>query len=217
MTWRVVPPFMRPRYDRVMATVTTIKRVTFEEFCRLVPDGQKADLIDGVIYMASPDSTDNNEIIVWLCSLLFLFVLPGRLGKVYVNRVAYRLEDEGAPEPDVSFVAAVRAGQIKKGFVAGGPDLAIEVVSEESVERDYELKVAQYEEAGVPEYWIVDPLREKVTLLRLDRKGRYRPARRREGWFESKVLEGFRLRPEWLWQNPLPDPRDALEWMHGDA
>lgn len=196
-----------------MATATTTKHVTFEEFCRLVRDDQKADLIDGVIYMASPESTAGNKVVGWLYMLLWLFVSPKQLGEVFISRVAYRLDDGGAPEPDVGFVAAARSALVRKGHVAGRPDLAIEVVSEESAERDYELKRAQFEEAGVPEYWIVDPLQEKVTLLRLDRTGHYRQARRQQGMLESKVLPGFRLSPEWLWQTPLPDPREVLEWM----
>ena len=40
--------------------------ITFEDFCFLVKDGQKADLIDGVIYMASPDNLDANRLSKWL-------------------------------------------------------------------------------------------------------------------------------------------------------
>lgn len=47
-----------------MATGTRIGCYTFEDFCALIPTGQKADLIDGVIYMASPDNTD--ALFMWL-------------------------------------------------------------------------------------------------------------------------------------------------------
>ena len=65
---------------------------SFEDFCFLVGDDQKADLIDGVIYMASPDNTDANDLFVWLLRLLGDFVEEKDLGKVYGSRVAFRLE-----------------------------------------------------------------------------------------------------------------------------
>lgn len=46
--------------------ITKTSFVTFDEFCELVEDGQKADLIDGAIYMASPDNTDANLVNGWL-------------------------------------------------------------------------------------------------------------------------------------------------------
>ena len=59
---------------------------TFEDFCALVPDGTKADLLDGVIYVASPDNTDASDLQTWLSSLLHLFVEAKDLGRIYVSR-----------------------------------------------------------------------------------------------------------------------------------
>ena len=64
---------------------------TFEEFLDLIEDGQKADLIDGVIYMASPDNTDAADFQVWLSHILGLFVEVHDLGKIYLSRVAYKI------------------------------------------------------------------------------------------------------------------------------
>jgi Uma2 family endonuclease len=58
---------------------------TFEEFLDLIEDGQKADLIDGVIYMASPDNTDAADLQVWLSHILGLFVEVRDLGKIYLS------------------------------------------------------------------------------------------------------------------------------------
>jgi Uma2 family endonuclease len=192
-----------------MATADKGKLVTFDEFCRIVGDDQKADLIDGVIYLASPDNTDANELSGWLSWLLRGYVTKKDLGKVYINRVAFRLNDLNAPEPDIGFIRNGRLAAVKRGFVQGPPDLAVEVVSPDSVERDYEKKWKQYQQAGVREYWIVDELEKKVILLRLQR-GEFRQARVRQGVLASKVLTGFWLRPEWLWQVPLPDEMRTL-------
>src|SRR5208337_56801 len=79
----------KPEENR-MATASHVKPVTFNEFCFLVKDGEKADLIDGVIYMASPENTDANDLFEWLNSLLYSFVHRRKLGKVYGSRVAFR-------------------------------------------------------------------------------------------------------------------------------
>src|SRR5437879_3999630 len=102
-----------------MSVITKVSPRTFEEFCFLVKDGQKADLIDGVIYMASPDNTDANSLCVWLVGLVNLFVEIKDLGKVFVSRVAFRLNDNNGPEPDIAFVRKNRLNLIKRGHVAG--------------------------------------------------------------------------------------------------
>jgi Uma2 family endonuclease len=193
-----------------MASVPKATAYTFEDFCSLVREGQKADLIDGVIYMASPDNTEANDLFGWLLGLMKFFVAAKDLGKVYGSRVAFRLDDRNGPEPDVAFVRKDRLHLVQRGYVKGPPDLAVEIVSPESVDRDYEEKRRQYQEAGVTEYLIVDPMEQKVILLRLSPRGKYREVRPKRGEVHSEALPGFWLRPEWLWQDPLPNPLDVL-------
>src|SRR5262249_3996593 len=160
-----------------MSQVTTKQGITFEVFCSLVEDGHKADLIDGAIYMASPDNTDANELSVWLIRLIGDYVELKDLGRLFASRVAFRLNETNYPEPDIGFMRKDRLGKVHRGHVDGPPDLAVEIVSPESVERDYEKKRKQYERAGVEEYWIIDEINETVTLLRLDSKGKFREVR----------------------------------------
>jgi Uma2 family endonuclease len=185
----------------------------FQDFCRVVKEDQKADLIDGVIYMASPENTAANDLFMWLGGLMFDFADAKQLGKVYGSRVAYRIDDCNGTEPDIGFMRTDRLHLVKRGHVKGPPDLAIEIVSPESVERDYETKRTLDEEAGVREYWIIDEELRKVTPLVLDRKGKYRDVRPRKGAFRSQVLLGFWLRPEWLWQDTRPCKMDVLKQL----
>jgi Uma2 family endonuclease len=183
---------------------------TFEDFCALIREDQKADLINGVIYMASPENTDANDLGGWIYTLMRVFARRKKLGKVYVSRVALRLAEKHGPEPDIAFVRTEHLQRVKRGGVEGPADLAVEMVSPDSVERDYYLKRELYEEYGIPEYWIIDEMDQSVTLLRL-KQGKYRQVRPRQGELHSKVLTGFWLRPEWLWQEPLPDEFETLE------
>ncbi|HWG47580.1 MAG TPA: Uma2 family endonuclease [Gemmataceae bacterium] len=187
-----------------MGTATSIERYTFEDFCLLIKDGQKADLIDGVIYVASPDNTDANRLAVWLGGLIDLFVEERELGQVFVSRVAFRLDEDHGPEPDIAFVRTDRLHLVQRGYVDGAADLVVEIVSPESVERDYVQKREQYRQAGVPEYWIVDEMEQRVVLLKRIASGAYREAKPRKGVLHSQALPGFWLRPEWLWQQPRP-------------
>ncbi len=183
---------------------------TFDDFCTMIREGEKADLINGVIYMASPDNTDANRLYGWLFMVIGFFLEVRDLGEIFGSRVALHLDDRNGPEPDIAVVLKDRLRVVRRGHILGPCDLAMEVVSPESVERDYVDKRALYQEAKVLEYWIVDEEQESVTLLRLNDKGKYREVRPRKGELHSAVLPGFWLRPEWLWQNPAPKKTDVL-------
>jgi Uma2 family endonuclease len=204
-----------------MKLATKIKKArsgpfTYDDFCALVNDDRKADLIDGVIYMASPENVEANELFSWLLVIMRLYVRKRRLGRIHGSRVACRLDYKNAPEPDILFVGNQHLNRIKRGGVAGPPDLAIEIVSPESVERDYETKRQQYQHFGIAEYWIIDEEEQRVTLLRLDNKGKYQEVKPRKGVYHSQVLTGFRLDPQWLWQRPLPDELEILQQFLSD-
>ncbi|HZT79733.1 MAG TPA: Uma2 family endonuclease [Gemmataceae bacterium] len=188
---------------------------TYEDFCAMVREDQKADLINGVIYVASPENTDANELFGWLFVVISLFAEARELGQVYGSRAALRLDGKNGPEPDIAFVLKAHLHRVHRSHIDGPCDLAVEIVSPDSVGRDYESKRRLYQEAGVAEYWIVDEIEEKVTLLRLDDKGKYREVRPRKGELHSTVLPGFWIRPEWLWQNPRPKKTQVLAEILG--
>lgn len=190
---------------------------TYDDFRARICEDQKADLIDGVIYMASPENTDANELFLWLVMVMNLFNRKQKLGKVYGSRVACRLDDRNAPEPDILFVSAKNLGKVKRGGLAGRPDLAVEIVSPDSVERDYQKKRDLYERFGIPEYWIIDEHEEQVILLRLDSKGKYRQVPSKKGVLKSQVMADFWLDPNWLWQRPFSDELEVLQQLLGKS
>ena len=87
-----------------------------------------------------------------------------------------------------------------------------EIVSPESIERDYVLKKLQYEEYGVREYWILDEMEETVTLYRL-KKGKYHEVKGKNGIYRSEVINGFWLDAAWLWQSPRPRKSIVLKQL----
>src|SRR5437764_12783389 len=151
--------------------------VTFEQFCEEVREDQKADLIDGVIYMPSPENLDANDLHGWLVAILRPYVRKKDLGNIYSSRVAMRLDVQHGPEPDVLFVRKDRLHLAQRTHIVGRADLAIEIVSPDSVERDYYDKRELYEQFQIPEYWIIDEHEQTALFLRLNARGRYREVR----------------------------------------
>jgi Uma2 family endonuclease len=185
--------------------------VTVEEFFCLVPDGQKADLIDGVIYMASPDTRRSDRLGGWIKFLLQGYAAVKGLGEVYGSRFAFELTEFRAPEPDVAFVRTERLTLVEDRRMVGGPDIAVEVVARDSRQRDYGEKKQLYADAGVTEYWIIDPLQQRCEFHRLH-EGRYELVPLEHNRiFRSAVLEGFWLDVEWLLAEKLPNEYDILQ------
>ncbi len=189
--------------------------ITADEFVELVQDGQKADLLDGTIYMASPDSPEAADVNGLIYFLMRGFVSKRRSGKVYGPRSAFRLANTYAPEPDVAFVSLDRLHLWKGSIFNGAPDLAVEVVTPDSLNRDPAIKRDVYETAGIREYWMVHLLESQCTFLRLDGK-KYRDVTPEPGAvFRSEAVPGFWIDPAWLFAEERPDGLECLNRILG--
>ncbi|HXG66473.1 MAG TPA: Uma2 family endonuclease [Blastocatellia bacterium] len=190
--------------------------VTAEDFFLLVPDGQKADLIDGVIYMASPDNIDSDQIGGFIKFLIQGFAeARGLGGKVFGSCFAFQMSETRAPEPDIAYVSAGRLHLVEKTKMIGGPDIAVEIVSRDSRQRDYLEKKNLYQEAGVEEYWIIDPMQRRAEFHRLHERIYQLVPLEQNRIFRSSVLEGFWLDVEWLFADPLPSAFEKLREILG--
>ena len=116
--------------------MTTAGRMRFDEFCRLTGE-QKADLIDGAVYRTPLDTTDANEILGWLMSVMLDFVERFDVGRLFGCRVVCKLDKFNAPEPDLLFVRKKHRKRILLDRIDGPPNVAVEVVTDETRELDY--------------------------------------------------------------------------------
>ena len=177
--------------------------VTYEEFLAWADEDTLAEWVDGKVIMTSPAGNIHQDISGFLTSLLRVFVESSHLGVVRSAPFQMKLERSGR-EPDLLFVAAGHEDRLREGYLEGPADLVVEIVSPESVGRDRGEKFTEYEAGGVPEYWLLDPQRRWAEFYLLE-GGRYRLVwAGAEGQYRSRVLPGFWLRVEWLWQQPLP-------------
>ncbi len=185
-------------------------RMTYEEFLAWADEDVLAEWVAvpgadvGVVMMTSPASMRHQDVSGFLESIMRSFVETYDLGVVLSAPFQMKLPDSGR-EPDLLFVAMEHMGRLKETYLDGPADLVVEIISPESVGRDRGEKFYEYEQGGVSEYWLVDPLRRRFEAYHLDEQGFYRSLfSGSEGRYDSQVLTGFWLRVEWLWQRPLP-------------
>jgi Uma2 family endonuclease len=160
-------------------------------------------------------------VIVFLGTVIGRFAQMFELGRVFANVFEMRLRAGGAyREPDVMVVRREHLDRLTEDRLAGPTDLVIEVISDDSVTRDREEKLHEYQEAGIPEYLIVDPRegQHRLEFFHLNASGVYEAvAADADGRYHSTVLPGFWIDPGWLWQESLPDVDTLLFEIAGDA
>lgn len=189
-------------------------RMSYEEFLEWAGEDVHAEWVNGEVNVYMTATVSHQRLAEFLSRLIQLFVEAAELGEVLTGPMQVKLSPGGSGrEPDVFFVAKERQGQLREKFFEGAPDLVIEVVSDESASRDRVDKFEEYEEAGVREYWIVDPRprRRRADFYQLAADGKYQPVPTPDGIYRSAVLPGFWLRVEWLWQEPPPKLLPTLE------
>jgi Uma2 family endonuclease len=170
----------------------------------------KAELLDGVMVVHSPEKTRHEQEFRFLFVLMNLFAYAHHWGEVLGSMATVHLGECRKVKPDIAAVRLERAHIITEDAIEGVPDLVLEIVSESTRRYDFGEKRKVYEEAGVPEIWLVDFERKVVMVVR--RVGRrYRSEAKSRGILRSQVMKGFWLRVEWLWQKELPDPTECLQ------
>ncbi len=145
------------------------KRVwTYQDFLDLPDDGKRYEIIKGELYMSNAPSSAHQFAVVQLTIHLGSFVLTNNLGMVLVAPYEVHLSNDTRPvQPDILFIKTERQPQFGSKFFTGAPDLIVEVISPSSVRLDRHKKFAAYEEAGVSEYWLVDPKARLVEVYTL--------------------------------------------------
>jgi Uma2 family endonuclease len=187
--------------------------MSLDEFLAL-PETLHAEWVDGeaIIFMTTTDV--HADAAFFVARLLADFADEFGLGRVRTAPHGLRVRPDGPlREPDVMFIRAEHLDRSKRLWIEGPADLVFEVISEDSPGRDRKDKFDEFQEGGVPEYWIYDPRprHQRLDGYRLGDDGRYLAIQpNADGRYHSSVLPGFWLRLEWLTQDPLPRPKDVL-------
>lgn len=180
-----------------MAVAT--QRYTFDDLLALPEDGHSYELLDGDLVRVTAPDLDHSTLVIALLEWLLAARHAG-YGYVYTAPTAVLLDPsvrrENAPEPDVLFVREKRLDTRSGRYLAGVPDLVIEVLSDTTREHDLPRgkKWSIYEGFGVPHYWIVDGGTRTVAQY-IWQVGSYpQPVlRRASAVLESNLFPGVKL------------------------
>jgi Uma2 family endonuclease len=199
------PGYLTPELRRQLLDILANpqpSKMTYEEFLAWTDEDTMAEWVNGEVIMMTPAGYRHQDICDFLIILLRSFIETHQLGKVVSAPFQMKLANSGR-EPDILFIAARNLGRLQDTFLDGPADLVVEIISPESQARDRGAKFYEYEQAGIPEYWLIDPLREEVEFYQLDERGRYRLTLPDQvGIYLSQALTGLGLRVNWLWHPP---------------
>lgn len=137
---------------------------TSEDYWNL-PEEKRAELINGKFYDMAPPSRIHQKLVMELSATIREYIKKNHGScEVYPAPFAVNLDadDKDWVEPDVSVICD--PNKLTDRGCSGAPDLIFEIVSPASRKMDYSLKNMIYSQAGVREYWIVDPAKEKVVV-----------------------------------------------------
>lgn len=184
-------------------------RLSYADFEQWANEDVHAEWVDGEVIVQMPAGTLHQALVGFLFGLVSAYVRFYQLGRAFTAPYEMRT-GASAREPDVLFVANEHLQQIAEQRLDGAADLVIEVISTESVARDRGDKFYEYQDAGVREYWIIDPRpgKERADFWLLGADGKYQPVPLdADGVYRSTVVAGFWFDTAWLFADPLPDPQ----------
>jgi Uma2 family endonuclease len=148
--------------------------LTFEAFLQQYDDTH-AEWVNGEAIPKMPVSVKHQDTSMFLLSLLINWLAYHNLGKVYHPPLLVKLPlpegKEVAREPDIVVILNTNPGRFAEQYFDGAPDLIVEIVSPASRQTDRHVKYAEYEAAGVSEYWVLDPDRGYAEFFQRDEGG----------------------------------------------
>jgi Uma2 family endonuclease len=143
--------------------------LAYEDLCRLPDDGTRHELIDGELYVTPTPRLKHQRVSSNLSGRIFMYLREYPLGRVYSAPVDVVFSDSNVVEPDVLYISREREErQATERYLAGAPDLVVEILSPSTRYVDLGVKLRLYERFAVPEYWVIDPENETVKIYRLE-------------------------------------------------
>ncbi len=139
---------------------------TYEDYLNLPDDGQRYEIIEGVLYMTNAPGFDHQFTAFEIARQMANFVLEHKLGRVLTAPFEIHLSEDTRPvQPDVFFIKTEKLPISGAKYFEGAPDIVVEVLSPSSIRTDQYIKFSAYEQAGVSEYWIANPKTRSVEVF----------------------------------------------------
>jgi Uma2 family endonuclease len=150
------------------------RKLTYADLLRLPDDGLRHELIDGKHYVSPSPAPLHQRVSKRLFRALDDYFTSTGAGEVFYAPIDVVLSPHDVLVPDI--VVAGADTVVSNRAIESPPVLVIEIVSPFSGRRDRRLKFRRYGQLGVPQYWIVDPLRQTIECFALEGGGYSRAA-----------------------------------------
>ncbi|HEX5417828.1 MAG TPA: Uma2 family endonuclease [Chloroflexota bacterium] len=141
--------------------------LTYEDLIQLPNDRNRYELFDGELQVTAVPNIAHQTASFNLGLILGNYVRAHRLGRVFSAPCDVHFSETNVVEPDLLFVADGRAEIIQKPYVAGAPDLVVEILSPSTALADRQVKRQLYARFGVADYWLLDVERQEFIAFAL--------------------------------------------------
>jgi Uma2 family endonuclease len=145
-------------------SVPAALKFTYEDYA-LLPEDQRCEVIDGEPFLTPAPTPNHQAVLLRLARAVEDFVEARSLGRVFIAPCDVVLSKFDILQPDVFFIAADQMSLIGEKYIAGAPDLVIEVLSPSTQTRDRVAKAKRYAAFGVREMWLVDTAAKTIEVL----------------------------------------------------
>lgn len=148
---------------------------TYDDYVLLPDNGMRYEVLEGDLYMTPAPSSRHQRAVAKLHGRLWEHLQRQPLGEAFLSPIDVILANLASPvQPDLLFIATDRLDIVTETTIEGAPDLVVEVLSPGSSLHDRRTKFRLYAQAGVREYWLIDP-HERVIEIYVLRGQAYAP------------------------------------------
>lgn len=141
--------------------------LTYQDLLQLPNDRNRYELFEGELQVTAAPNTAHQTASMNLTLILGNHVRAHQLGRIFTAPCDVLLGETTVVEPDLLFVAAERTEIIQRQYVAGAPDLVIEIISPSTALADRQVKRQLYARHGITHYWLVDVERQEFIAYAL--------------------------------------------------
>jgi len=200
-----------PTIDQIEPGTVLEEDVSFEDFVRRY-EGQRVEWHAGKVVAKVTNNTQHNAIVFFLAQVFSFYLSMYQLGRVVTDGVPLYIDSTiPAREPDLMVLLNDHLQHIKDTHVISPADIVVEVISPGSGSIDRGAKFDEYEQAGIPEYWLIDPIRKQADVYTLTEEGVYHRTDHSGGKLASQILTAFEIDQDILWQEVLPEGMEIVK------
>jgi Uma2 family endonuclease len=137
---------------------------TIEDLDSMPNDGQRYELLQGELIVSPSPERAHQRLVKWLMVRLEIAAEAAHSGEAVVGPMDVRLSPNNLVEPDLFYLREEQVDRFNVNYVEGAPAFVIEIVSPSSGTYDRVRKAVLYRDAGVEEYWVVEPNKRRVFV-----------------------------------------------------